>query len=125
MSRLTIYGVNTNLNGVNGFGRVISNTIYNTLVGSASDTTLTVPSFIGAGQLATDTPHVLAVFSYAPATTVFVANGASAAPDAGGTFTAKPSMLLPTALLVNGGDTLHFYSVGGTAYVSVEFYSVT
>ena len=131
------YGVNTNISGVNGFGRQPANAngtligIYNTDVAMATDTALTVPSSIGNGQLATDNPNVLAIISYQYGSTVFVANATAAngvttaAPDASGTFIAKPGIINPTALLVKGGNILHFYAIGATAYVSVEFYTIT
>lgn len=132
MAALPIYGVNTNLNGVNGFGRIPGNSIstYNALLAITTDAELIVPSSIGAGQLATDSPMVLAIFSYQNGSTVFVAdetatNGVTtAAPNATGTFTLNHSTINPTALLVKGGDILHFYALAA-AYVAVEFFSIT
>lgn len=120
------YRINPNFEGVNGFGRQINTVVYNTKVAATTDTTLTVPKTPTIGQLlprTNTTPKVLAVISYQAAATVFVANGASAAPDGGGTFTLKPSVINPTAILVDGGDTLHFYPLAD-AYVTVEFYFV-
>jgi len=127
------YGVNTNLNGVNGFSRQLNTITYNTLVADATDTTVVVPNKSAIGQLLPDngaTPQVLAVISYAYGATVFVAdqtptNGVTtAAPDASGVFTLKPGVINPSAILTAGGDTLHFYSIGATAYVSIEFFFV-
>lgn len=125
------YDINTNLQGVNGFGRRPANAngnaiaIVNTKVSATTNTTTTVPSAIGNGQLATDKPWVLAIIGYQAAATVFVAVGStSAIPNGGGTFTAGVSFINPTALLVKGGDVLNFYPLAD-AYVSVEYYSVT
>jgi hypothetical protein len=137
MAALMNYGVNTNLNGVNGFGRQPANVnsnvigVYNTELTMATDTTLTVPKAVAMGNFNNIDSKILAVLSYQYGSTVFVAdqtanNGVTtAAPDASGTLTAKPGVINPTALLVTGGDILHFYAIGATAYVSVEFYSVT
>lgn len=136
MSVLMNYGVNTNISGVNGFGRQVANAngtlvgIYGARVAATTDTTLTVPSPIGNGQLAGDKPSVLAIISYKDASTVFVAvdtvNNAvtTAAPTTSGTFAAQASCIKPAALLVKGGDVLHFYPLA-EADVAVEFYTVT
>lgn len=130
MAALLNYGVNTNLNGVNGFARqpAKSNSnsigVYNTKVTAITDTTLIVPSAIGNGQLASNLPTVLAIFSYQNAATVFVALGATAAPNASGTFTASNGVINPTSFLVKGGSVLHFYPLAD-AYVAVEFFSIT
>lgn len=136
MAVLLNYGVNTNLNGVNGFGRQVANAngtsigIYGALVAATTDTALTVPSSIGAGQLASDRPNVLAIIGYQDGSTVFVANDTAnngvttAAPNGTGAFAAQAGCIKPTALLVKGGDVLHFYALA-QAYVSIEFYSIT
>ncbi len=130
MAALMNYGVNTNLNGVNGFGRLPAKSnknligIYTTKVSATTDTSLTVPSAIANGQLATDLPEVLAIFSYQVSSTVFVAVGAAATPaNTSGTFTATDGAINPSAFLVKGGNVLHFYPLAD-AYVSVEFYSL-
>jgi hypothetical protein len=129
------YDINTNLQGINGWGRRPANAngslvaIYNTQLAATTDKTVTVPSAIGVGQEATDKPWVLAIFNYQANATVFVAgqtpaNGVTtAAPDTSGTITAGVSFINPSALLVRGGDVLHFYPIA-QAFVSVEFYSV-
>lgn len=120
------YRINPNFEGVNGFGRQINTIVYNTKVSATTDTTLVVPKIPVIGQIlprTNTTPKVLAVINYQADSTVFVANGTTAAPDAGGSFAVKPGVINPTALLVDGGDTLHFYPLAD-AYVSVEFYFV-
>ncbi len=129
MAALMNYAINTNLQGFNGFGRQPARSnanllgLYTTKVAATTDTTLTVPLAISAGALATDKPNVLAVLSYQAAATVFVALGATAAPNGTGTFTATDGAINPSAFLVKGGSVLHFYPLAD-AYVSVEFYSI-
>jgi hypothetical protein len=134
-SVLMNYDINTNLQGVNGFARRPANAngnsvgIYNTQLAATTDKTVTVPSAVGIGQLATDDPWMLAIFNYQAAATVFVAvkttaNGVTtAAPDTSGTLTAGVSFINPSALLVRGGDIIHMYPAA-EAFVSVEFYTV-
>ncbi len=130
MAALMNYGVNTNLNGVNGFGRQPARSnlnligVVNTKVSATTDTSVTVPLAIGAGALASDKPNVLVLFGYQNAATVFVALGATAAPDASGTFTASNGVINPSSFLVKGGSVLHFYPLAD-AYCSIEFYSTT
>ena len=132
MSVLMNFDPNPNLGGVNGWGRRPCNAnanligIVNTKVSATTNTTTTVPSAIGNGQLANDKPWVLAIFGYQAGATVFAAVGStSAAPaNSSGTFTAGVSSINPTALLVRGGDVLNFYPLAD-AFVSIEFYSVT
>ncbi len=132
MATLMNYDINTVLQGVNGFARRPANAnhnligIVNTKVSATTNTTTTVPSSIGNGQLATDLPWVLAIFGYQAGATVFAAVGSTSAVPANssGTFTAGVSFINPTALLVKGGDVLNFYPLAD-AFISVEFYSVT
>ena len=129
---LSNYGLNTNLSGVNGFGRRPAKDligIFNTLIVATTDTELVVPNIPGVGRAihsqAGDKNEVLAIFGYGGgASTVFVGvNVASAAPaNALGVFTAGSSAVNPSSYLLNGGDTLHFYTLG-TRYISIEFYS--
>jgi len=130
------YDVNTNLQGVNGWSRRPANAngslvaIYNTQLAATTDKTVTVPSATGIGQEATDLPWVSVIMNYQAAATVFVAVKTTAnavttaAPDTSGTITAGVSFINPTALLVRGGDVLHFYPMA-QAVISIEFYSVT
>src|ERR1700722_199188 len=103
---LSNYLVNTNINGVNGFGRQPAKKligIFNTNLTETTDTTVTVPNTPGVGRAIYSAPQagsnatvdktqVLAIFRYQAASTVFVADGASAAPDTSGTITAGNSV---------------------------------
>ena len=130
MAVLMNWDQNPNLGGVNGWARRTSKANSN-LIGvqtvtaaATTDIGVTVPSSIGNGQLATDNPWVLAIFGYQSGATVFVAEGATAAPNATGAFAATNGEINPAAFLVRGGDVLHFYPLAG-AVISVAFYSVT
>lgn len=124
MAQMSNYGVNTNLNGVNGYARIPSKVIYNALLAATTNVTLTVPSAAAIGRALSEDAHVLAVFSYQAASNVFVAIDADATPNATGAFVADPSMLAPSALILTGGEVINFYPLA-QAYVTVEFYTVT
>ena len=123
----TKFAMARDINGYNGFGLTFTDTAYSATLATTTDTTLTVPSSVGIGHqgYATDqTPQSLAIFSYDPGTSVWVANGATAASPVGASFGAIVSELNPAARLVKGGDVLHFYTTGTGVNVSVSFYSV-
>lgn len=130
MAFLMNYDLNPNIEGNNGFGRQPANTnknliaILNTQLAATTDTTLVVPQNIGAGRLANDKAHILAIISYASGAIVFVGVGGTAAPDVSGTFTAGNGVINPSALMLQGVTTLHFWATA-QVFVSVEFYSVT
>ncbi len=123
----TKFNMSRDINGYNGFGLTFTDSAYSATLAAVTDTTLTVPSAIGLGKQGYSTNatgQMLAVFSFDPGSSVWVANNAVAANPGGGSFAASSSELNPAARLVNGGDILHFYSVSANANVSVSFYSV-
>lgn len=128
---LTNYSVNTNINGVNGFGRQPAKKligIYNTQLAATTDKTVTVPNTPGVGRAiegnSADKNQVLCIFGYEAAATMFVGvNVTTAAPDTSGTITAASSCINPSAFILNGGDTIHVYPTS-QKYFSVEFYSI-
>ena len=114
------------INGFNGFGLVFTDTAYSATLPASTDTTLTVPSAIGIGKQGFATvAQTLAIFSYEPGTSVWVAINTTAAVPAGATFATTSSELNPAARLLNGGDILHFITAGTDIDVSVSFYSVS
>lgn len=122
----TKFNMSRDINGYNGFGLTFTDTAYSATIAATSDTTLTVPSSVGIGKqgYATNTTgQMLAIFTFDPGASVWVANNVAASTPAGATFAATSSELNPAARLVSGGDVLHFYS-SAIANVSVAFYSV-
>ncbi len=120
MAALTNFDFNPNLGGINGFGSEFSNTVREAKLAATTDTTLTVPSTSGLGRIGNTTPKLLAIFSYQSGATVFVANGATAAPGGAAAFAANNSVINPTGRIVYAGDVLHFYALA-EAEVTVEF----
>lgn len=120
----TLYNVNTVLQGVNGFGSPFCDTVFTATLGAAAETHFTVPGKAAMGMASAGTSHntYLAVFSYAPAAKVWVANNGTAAVPAGAAFAASTSELSPTAKIVKSGDVLSMICTAG-ADVSVSLYS--
>lgn len=122
----TKFNMSRDINGFNGFGLTFTDTAYSATLATTTDTTLTVPSAISIGQQGyATTAQTLAVFSYDPGTSVWVAANATASVPAGASFAATSSELNPAARLLTGGDILHFYTAGTGVNVSVTFYSVS
>jgi hypothetical protein len=118
------YVINSAVEGVNGFGAPICNKIFSANLAAATNTTLTVPSESAMGNFpSTSEAKILAVFQYAPGTSVWVAKGVTAAVPAGAGFAATSSELNPPAKVVHAGDVLNFISTAG-AIVSVAFYQI-
>lgn len=119
------YNINAALHGVNGFGRQFPKVVFNATLAITTDTSFTVPlsSTIGLPlSQAQSSGTYLLIFGYTPSATgnVLVAlNGAAAAP-AGASFAAATSIVNPTAIVVKGGDVVHFFATAANISVSVE-----
>lgn len=119
----TKFAMTRDVNGYNGFGLAFSDTKYSATLVQNADTTLTVPqgNTMGSGHSTTGNKF-LAIFSFEPGSSVWVALNATAATPAGGTFAAVSSELNPTARYVSAGDVLHFKTADTSALVGVTFY---
>lgn len=113
------------INGFNGFGINFTDTAYSATLTTSTNTTLTVPSTIGLGKQGPATvAQFLAIFTFDPGTSVWVANNATASNPVGASFAITTSELNPAARIVNGGDVLNFFTTGTNVNVSVSFYSL-
>lgn len=122
----TKFNMSRDINGYNGFGLTFTDTAYSATLAINTDTSLTVPNAIGIGKQGYATvAQTLAVFSFDPGQSVWVAVNTAAANPGGAAFAATSSELNPAARLVKGGDVLHFYCTTANVNVSVSFYSVT
>lgn len=124
----TKFALTRDINGYNGFGLKFTDTAYSCTLAAASDTTLTVPakSTLGGAAYSKDAePTLIAIFSYSPGESVWVALNTTAAVPAGATFAATASELNPSARQVVGGDVIHFISATANVDVSVSFYWIT
>lgn len=120
----TLYNVNRNFQGVNGFGSLFCSECRSCTLSANTDTTLTVPSdaVMGMAPATTTNNTFLAVFHYAAGSDVYVALNTGASAPAGNSFAATASVLNPNAKAVKAGDVIHFKCVAGAA-VTVEFFS--
>jgi len=124
----TIYNLDKNISGVNGFGLPACDTIFTATLVAAADTTVAVPLTAGIGLPSQTNNKWIAVMRYARATAtpgdaVYFAKNATAAVPAGGAFAASTSEIEPPAKYVQSGDVLHF-RCAGVADVSVAFYAL-
>lgn len=113
------------INGYNGFGLTFTDTAYAATLAINTDTTLTVPSIStpgGNSYEGTTKPLLIAIFSYDPGSSVWVAKNTTASNPGSTTFVATASELNPAARQVSGGDVLHFFTTETSVNVSVLFY---
>ncbi len=111
----TPFSLRRDINGYNGFGLVFSIDKYSCSIPLATEVTLTAPAAAA---------KYLAILSFEPGTSVWVAVNATAAPPAGVVFSATTSELNPVAREVNAGDVLHFYASGTASDVGAVFYAL-
>ena len=106
------------INGYNGFGLSFSENEFQGILTSSSEQTVIVPTSPFA-----DYPNLLAIFSFAPGSSIWVAlNQTAVAPS--GSITSSSSELNPQARLVMGGDIIHFATNDVSDEYGVMFYAV-
>lgn len=121
----TKFNMCRDINGYNGFGLQFSDTNFSATIAANADTTITVPSNSGMGGYGIQSSSTwIAIFSYTPGASVWVALNTTASVPAGATFASTQSQLNPAARLVKGGDIIHFISASA-ADVSVMLYSIS
>jgi len=102
--------------GYNSYAPSISNSMESASLASGDEDSVTVPS---------DAARYIAVLSYQPGGTIWVAINDTAAPPGGATFAATTSFLLPAQLSVNAGDTISCYNNSASDQdVGIAFYAV-
>ena len=118
--------------GVNDFGQLYSDQIYNATLSATTNTQLTVPGggvmgAMSSGDGSATRNKVLAVIRITEAAVVWFAVNQTAAAPAGASFAKATSEVLSSELLmakfVKVGDVLNFYSPG-TPGISVAFYAL-
>lgn len=131
----TNYNADRTRNGVNGWSRQFSDTVYSAVIAANTDTSVKVPLTAAMGApTAYSNNKFYALITCSPAESIsndtFVNLNAAAvkpvAPAAGPILNAVTSIMIPIqglCMLVKSGDTLHFLS-NGTPNITVEFYAV-
>lgn len=120
----TPFSMSRDINGYNGFGLAFCLDKYSADLAQNTDTSLVVPTSGMLGNVANNVNKYIAIFSYEPGASVWVALNATAADPAGAGFAATTSELNPAARMVSAGDTLHFFTSNTSAQVGVTFYSL-
>jgi len=125
MAVSTPFAMSMDINGFNGFGIQFAVDNYSATLATTTDTTLACPltSTLG-GASSQKANKFIAIFSYTPGASVWVANNATAAVPGGASFASTTSTLNPSARQVQAGDTLHFYTSDTGAAVGVTFYAL-
>jgi hypothetical protein len=123
--KVTQYNINNYVKGINGFGLEPCSQIYSATLAADTPETVTVPSIAALGCLNSTLGSLyVAIFSYEPATTFYVAFNATAAVPAGGTFAATTSELNPKARIVKGGDVISVVAPEAASSLSISFYAI-
>lgn len=124
----TMYKLQKDIAGYNGFGLPFSDQKFSVTLGASSDTTLTVPSSSAIGAPLNTNNRFLAIIQVKANISVWCALNATAAVPAGSTFAATTSELIVGseyyAREVQAGDVLHFYTATATTEVGVVFYAL-
>lgn len=120
----TKFNMLRDINGYNGFGLQFSDDNFKTILAANTEQHFTVPSAMtmGANGISTSALYI-AIFSYDPGSSVWVANNTTAA-VASGSFTNTLSQLNPTARLVKGADVLSFITANTNVNVCVSLYCI-
>ena len=122
MTATTIFAMNRDVNGFNGFGLKPTNLAYSATLAASTDTSLTIPEVDSLGMsCSTKNARLIAIITSDPGSSVWVALNATAAIPAGSTFATTASALNPAAYEVQATDVLHFFSTG-TPGISVRLY---
>jgi hypothetical protein len=100
--------------GYNGFGLTFTEWNYNIVLASGSTKTLTIPE---------EDERYIAIFSFEPGSTVYVANNDTAAIP-GASFAKSSSQLNPVGRWVKAGDVLSFITSNTNADICVQLYAL-
>lgn len=111
----TIFNMTRDINGFNGFGLEFADDNQKTTLAVGVEQHFTVSSNYSTW---------LAVFSFEPGSSVWVANNETAAVPSG-SFSSTDSQLNPSARKVFGGDVLSFISNNTTAEIGVSLYAIS
>lgn len=102
--------------GMNAYAPMLSDLMFSATLVSGANHSVTIPSNSG---------NFIAVFSYQPGGDIWVSVNHTAGAPAGATFASTNSFLLPSQLLVKGGDVISAYNNSATGQdVGIALYAV-
>ncbi len=120
----TKFNMQRDIGGFNGFGIQFTDTGYQTELAANVEQHFTVPSTTSLTNINSLTVvQYLAIFSFDPGASVWVANNVTATVP-GGSFSSTVSQQNPAARVVKAGDVLSFISNDDGTEVGVEFYAI-
>ena len=119
----TPYNVNSYSKGVNGYGLPFCDTVFTATLDADTASAVTIPGNATLGPTVYQIDKYLAVFSYEPGTSVFVAVNGTAELPTDNDFEQSNSELNPSCKFVQAADVLSFITHNTTANVSVAIYS--
>lgn len=96
------FSMTRDINGYNGFGLMPSDIMWNGVLVSGVEQTITIPSSPYASY-----PNLVTIFSFAPGSSIWVAYNKTSTPPTS-TIALGDIELNPTARSVNEGDIIHF-----------------
>lgn len=126
----TQFRVTQETKGINDFGQLPCDQIYNATLAATTNTQLTVPGGGTMGNLSayTNVNKVYAVIRVSEADEVWVAVNETAGVPAGASFAKATSEIVTCqreyCKFLSVGDVLNFYTAGSTTSVSVAFYAL-
>lgn len=124
----TVYKLQKDVAGYNGFGLPFSDQKYSASLGASSDTTLTVPSSGAIGAPLNQVNKFLAVIQVESDLEVWCALNATAAVPVGASFALTTSDLIIGgeyyAVEVKAADVLHFFAPTAGTDILVKFYTL-
>jgi hypothetical protein len=115
---MEILAINVDANGRPTFGIPFSDNLYQGVLTANSEQTLTVPK-----SPLSDYQGILAVFSFAPGSSIWVSNNVTCTLPSG-SIASGSSELNPDVRIVQGGDVLHFNTHDASDEYGVTFYAV-
>ncbi len=128
MSASTMYKLQKDVAGYNGWGLNVSNQKYSASLAITTDTSLTVPSTGAIGSPLNQVNRYIAIIQVEANLSVWFALNATAAVPAGGTFAATTSELIIGgeyfAREVKAADVMHFIAPTAGTDISVVFYAL-
>lgn len=114
----TKFNMTRDINGYNGYGLSFSDNKYSAILTAGSEDTVMVPMSPFA-----DYKNMMAIFSFAPGSSVWVSVNETAAAPAG-SFSTTASEMNPEARRLKGGEVLHFITNDASDEVGVTFYAI-
>ena len=128
MSTSTMYKLQKDVAGYNGWGLNVSNQKYSASLAITTDTSLTVPSTGAIGSPLNQVNRFIAIIQVEANLSVWFALNATAAVPVGSTFAATTSELIIGgeyfAREVKAADVMHFIAPTAGTDISVVFYAL-